>query len=215
MNKKKLGMTIGSLALVGAIAVGGTLAYLTSNSGPVTNTFTVGENVEIALDESAQTAPYEVEDTTETTKRVVFNNYEDVAPGQTLYKDPQVTVVNKDADQWVFMSVKLSDDVDVMDWSDQWTKLENESNEDYVVYYMHVNEQTTDSYTGTNEGNYTKEGTQLPKLFTNVQVKDTIVNDENKKLQNIEIKAAAIQYNGFEKVQDAYDYLGEHLTFNA
>lgn len=215
MNKKKLGMTIGSLALVGAIAVGGTLAYLTSNSGPVTNTFTVGENVEIALDESKQTAPYAVADTTETTKRVVFNDYVDVAPGQTLYKDPQVTVVNKEADQWVFMSVKLSDDVDVQDWSTQWEKLESECTDDYVVYYMHVDKDTADSYTGTNEANYIEQGTQLPKLFTKVQVKDTIVNAETKKLQNIEIKAAAIQYNGFENFQAAYDYLETHLTFNA
>ena len=39
-NKKKLITTIASLALVGAISIGATLAYLNAQSQQMTNTFT-------------------------------------------------------------------------------------------------------------------------------------------------------------------------------
>lgn len=41
-NAKQVAATMAACALVGAMAVGGTMAYLTDNEG-VTNTFTVGE----------------------------------------------------------------------------------------------------------------------------------------------------------------------------
>lgn len=43
MSKKKIALAVGSLALVGALAVGGTLAYFTAQTDSVTNVFT-GEN---------------------------------------------------------------------------------------------------------------------------------------------------------------------------
>lgn len=46
MNKKKAAMSLMSLALVGAVAVGGTLAFLTDTTGKVTNTFTMGKGYE-------------------------------------------------------------------------------------------------------------------------------------------------------------------------
>ena len=52
MNKKKLGVTLGSLALVGAIGFGATLAYLSDTAGTLTNTFVVGDNISIELDEA-------------------------------------------------------------------------------------------------------------------------------------------------------------------
>lgn len=48
-NKKKVAMTLAACGLMGAMAVGGTMAYLTDNEG-VTNTFTVGK-VQIDLTE--------------------------------------------------------------------------------------------------------------------------------------------------------------------
>ncbi len=53
-NKKKLVTTIASLALVGAISIGATLAYLHTNSQEMTNTFTPkdgGKNISIELRE--------------------------------------------------------------------------------------------------------------------------------------------------------------------
>jgi len=43
MNKRKLGLTVGAVALVGALSVGGTLAFLTGTTNTATNVFT-GDN---------------------------------------------------------------------------------------------------------------------------------------------------------------------------
>lgn len=56
MNKKKAAMSLMSLALVGAVAVGGTLAFLTDTTGKVTNTFTMGKGYE------DETVPVDPED---------------------------------------------------------------------------------------------------------------------------------------------------------
>ena len=68
--KKKITLLL-SLALAVAIGIGGTLAWLTDKTESKVNTFTVG-NIDIDL--------------TETT-----TNYK-MVPGQTIDKDPKVTV---------------------------------------------------------------------------------------------------------------------------
>lgn len=42
MKKTKLVTLLGAISLIGAIGAGSTFAYLTSTTGTVTNTFTVG-----------------------------------------------------------------------------------------------------------------------------------------------------------------------------
>ena len=42
MKKTKLVTMLGAISLIGAIGAGSTFAYLTSTTGTVTNTFTVG-----------------------------------------------------------------------------------------------------------------------------------------------------------------------------
>ena len=49
MKKAKLLTMLGAVALIGAIGVGSTLAYLSSTTDEVVNTFTVGE-VKITLE---------------------------------------------------------------------------------------------------------------------------------------------------------------------
>lgn len=91
MNKKKLAMSLTSLALVGAVAVGGTLAYLSSTSNWVNNTFSVGtgyipdgDHTGLWLDEKdivKSTPDQEV-------RTEKGNNYEDMMPGSVVEKDP-------------------------------------------------------------------------------------------------------------------------------
>ena len=50
MKARKILVSVAALALVAAISIGGTLAYLTSQA-TVTNTFSVG-NIKITLDEA-------------------------------------------------------------------------------------------------------------------------------------------------------------------
>ena len=50
-KNKKMFTMVGSLALVGAVAVGATLAYLSDNTSTITNTFTVGNNISVQISE--------------------------------------------------------------------------------------------------------------------------------------------------------------------
>ena len=93
--KKKLTMVV-SLLLVMALSIGGTLAYLTDKTEAITNTVTVG-NVKITLaetnvDEGSATA----------------NAYK-MIPGNTIAKDPKVTVDAQSEDCWLFVKVEGSE----------------------------------------------------------------------------------------------------------
>ncbi len=87
---KKILTIVISVALVAAIAIGGTLAYLTStaNDTVLTNTFVSGPGLSITLDESP------IDETTGLAKagaRVASNAYP-LIPGEAMDKDPLITV---------------------------------------------------------------------------------------------------------------------------
>ena len=83
--KKKLTLVV-SLLLVMALSIGGTLAYLTDTSETITNTFTVG-NVTISL---AETTGEEYK----------------IIPGDTVKKDPTITVGDKSEDCYVYALIE-------------------------------------------------------------------------------------------------------------
>lgn len=91
MNKKKLLPLILSVALIGAIGVGATLAYFT-DSEEATNVITMG-NVDIEL-----TEPSFPED-----KKV-----EDITPGEEIAKDPTITVKETSQDAYVRASIEIT-----------------------------------------------------------------------------------------------------------
>lgn len=101
MNAKKI-VTAGlALVMVAGISVAGTLAYLTSTTGPVTNTFTVGAGVDITLNEGQVGADGKFTDAGVT--RVTSNEYA-LAPGGSYDKDPTVHVTGDSC--WVFVTVE-------------------------------------------------------------------------------------------------------------
>ncbi|MBQ8258505.1 MAG: hypothetical protein IJY97_02990 [Clostridia bacterium] len=115
-----------SAVLLVVSTVFATMAYLTSKTGVVKNTFTVG-NVTITLDE-AKVDEYGVEVTPET--RVTENTYK-LIPGHVYSKDPTIHVATGSEDCWLF--VKVVDDIaDIQDATtveDQmttngWTEIE-------------------------------------------------------------------------------------------
>lgn len=95
MKKAKLLTMLGAVALIGAIGVGSTLAYLSSTTDEVVNTFTVGE-VKITLDET---------DINDSTKRTDKNTYVDMIPGSSYPKDPTVHVSADSEDCYVFVKI--------------------------------------------------------------------------------------------------------------
>ena len=86
------------LLVVGSIA--GTLAYMTSLTKTVTNTFTVG-NVAITLDESKVTVYGELDGNS----RVMANTYK-LIPGHNYVKDPTIHVAEGSEDCWLFVKVE-------------------------------------------------------------------------------------------------------------
>lgn len=120
--KKKATIAVVALALVLCFAIGGTLAWLVDNSGPVVNTFTYGDiNIELS------------ETTGEEYKMI---------PGNDITKDPKVTVEANSEACWLFVKVEKSDNYD--DYLENytiatgWTALDGVAG----VYYREVDAAT-------------------------------------------------------------------------
>ena len=113
MKKKLIALTAAFLLVIGA-AVAGTVAWLTDKTSKVENIFTVG-NIDIALAE------------TKTNFKMV--------PGETIAKDPKVSVKAGSEACWLFIKVEEGNKVaDFIDYTidPSWTKLED------GVYYREV-----------------------------------------------------------------------------
>jgi len=93
-----------ALVLVIGCTIGGTLAWLTANSGPVANTFVAGQIGDLELDEN---------DTASTTYDATKKQYI-VIPGMDITKSPKVTYTPTSADGTVpvdaYVFVKLTQD---------------------------------------------------------------------------------------------------------
>ena len=97
--RKVLLMACSALLLV-CLTVGATVAYLTATTGPVTNTFTVG-NVTITLDETkVDVYGVAVSPATKDTE----NTYK-LIPGHSYTKDPTVHVDSKSENAYLFVKV--------------------------------------------------------------------------------------------------------------
>mgnify|MGYP001551264842 FL=1 len=113
MKKKTLALVLALTLLVAGI-VGGTLAWLTDQTAEVKNTFTVGD-INIGLTET--TTDYKM------------------VPGNTIAKDPTVTVKANSEACWLFVKVTESanlDDFITYAIATGWTELEA------GVYYREV-----------------------------------------------------------------------------
>ncbi len=124
MKKKNILSLVLALALVAALAVGGTLAYFTDNDTEK-NTFTMG-HVDINLDESNG-------DKDKDGNEVWTDNgltYDKVLPGAELTKKARVTVQKGSADCYVMVKVDL-----VVDEKDKWNGTTGFKDEDIEKLY--------------------------------------------------------------------------------
>ena len=122
--KKKLTVSLAVLALVACMAAGATLAWLTAKTSSVTNTFTYGDiNIEL--------------------KETTGESYK-MVPGNTIAKDPKVTVKANSEACWLFVKVEKSTNFDefmTYGIADGWTKLDGVDG----VYYREVDSPTDDT----------------------------------------------------------------------
>ena len=105
MKKRTIALLMAVVLLFGTVA-GGTIAYLTTKSKVVTNTFTVGD-INIILDET-DTDNSKTEVTPDSNPvRDIANKY-DLIPGNTYVKDPKVTVEAGSESCYIFVKVEES-----------------------------------------------------------------------------------------------------------
>lgn len=175
--KKKIIVIVAVLAFMLCFVIAGTLAWLTDKTDEVKNTFTYG-NIDITL----------VETTGEEYKMV---------PGNTIEKDPAVTVKGSSEACWLFIKVNESDNLGGFisyTVASEWTPLDGVAG----VYYREVEASAEDQ--------------KFNVLADNkVMVKDTVTKTEMDALEKgtipaptLTFTAYAVQRAHFETAADAW-----------
>lgn len=190
-------MSAAACAMVGAMAIGGTMAYLTDNEG-ATNTFTVGK-VQVDLEEPG----WDPEEG------------KDIVPNEEVAKNPQVenTGVN---DALIFVTVdvpvknvtlvaadgtKGTKEPTELFWFKQTADAQNSFADNFNSNWVRLTDKETE---GTTDGSTTKyvfaynakvaKGATTSPLFDKVQLKNIIENEVTPgEAQNIVVKTYAIQ----------------------
>lgn len=178
MSKKMIAGLL-AVVLVLTTVIGGTLAYLTSTPAAVKNTFTVG-NVDITLTEEAGGENHEFH----------------MVPGQTITKDPKVTVTEKTTeDSYVFVKLDKSANYDTFlaepVLAEDWTRVEGETN----VWYRVV---TKDAETKT------FDVLQNNQLTVNSDVTNEQMTAAANAQPTLTVTAYAIQQAGFATAELAW-----------
>ena len=173
------------LAMVMAvcIGVGATLAYLFVETAPVTNTFTYGD-INITL--------------TETTG----NNYK-MVPGNTIAKNPKVTVKEDSEACWLFVKIEESGNFKnfmTYEIADGWTALPGETN----VYYREVPATEADTEFEVLKGNEVLVKATVLKTELNALTEGT--------MPTLTFTAYAVQKANVTSVADAWELVGTKGT---
>lgn len=176
MKKKTLALLL-ALVLVFGAAVGGTIAYLTDTTGPVTNTFTVG-NIDIDLDE------------TKTDFKMV--------PGCDIAKDPVVTVTANSEACWLFVKIDESENLDSFisySVASDWTQGDG-TNIPSNVWYRSVGASTTDQVFSVLTGDKVTVKTSVTKTMMDGLTDNT--------RPTLTFTACAVQSAGLDTAAAAY-----------
>ena len=186
MKAKKVLALVLCAALLVAGSVAATLAYLTSKTEVVTNTFSVG-NVTITLDE----AKVDENGKAVNGDRVTENSYK-LIPGHEYDKDPTVHVAAGSEESWLF--VKVVDEIaaiqDATTVADQmaanWTLVSGQTN----VYAYKT----------------TVVGGEDVDVFDGFKIKSDVKNDELATYagKTITVQAYAVQADGFDTAAEAW-----------
>ena len=168
-----------AMVMVVCISISATLAYLFVDTTPVENTFEYGD-INITLDESKDLALKMI-------------------PGNTITKDPAVTVLKDSEACWLFVKIDKSANFDnfmTYEIADGWTALPGETN----VYYREVPA--------------TEADTEFAVLKDNeVLVKATVLKTELNALTEgtmptLTFTAYAVQKDNVTSVADAWKLVG-------
>ena len=204
MKRKNMATMVTCIALVGAVAVGGTLALLTSNTPEVTNTFTIGNGypaTALTLDEAdvkRVTSGTEnfggyVVDEDAVPARVVTNDYDNLVADTTLAKDPTFHLAADSPDSWVIAKVTGVDALKAKDIT-----INGELPGDYGWLKLNIEDGTTTSitkYADLTDGYYVTKnivtaGNDTDDLFEELKVGTNVSRGE---LENIVVSGVAVE----------------------
>lgn len=212
MKKNKIMLSVVSGLLVAAVAVGGTLAYLSDKSNMVTNTFNVGAgyveedgHVGLWLDETdkiGEENPTVIDYEHRTESGVA---YDEMYPATVVAKDPTFHLTNGSTESYVFAEVKGLDAISAAGYffsaQPLATTIDPETS-DLNPNWVKV---ADDGVTGTTEfdglyiyktpvggENYSYE---MEPMFINVKLGAAVENDEFVKIteQTIQVRGVAVQ----------------------
>ncbi len=182
--KKKLVIGVTAFALLLCFAIGGTLAWLVAKSNTVVNTFTYGD-INISLSESE-------------------NLNLKMVPGNTITKDPKVTVKANSEACWLFVEIEKSSNFDTFmtyEIADGWTQLTGSTE---LVYYRQVSAKDAAQEFNVIKNNTVtvKDGVTKAMLNAFDTNKDgTLSAEEQKSLPTLTFTAYAVQMEGFNDSQ--------------
>ena len=172
MKKKILALVL-ALTLLVAGVVGGTLAWLTDRTAEVKNTFTVGD-INIGLTET--TADYKM------------------VPGNTIAKDPTVTVKANSEACWLFVQVTKSENLDTFITyaiAEGWTALSDVDG----VYYREVSASNADQTFSVLKGD---------AVTVNSDVTKEMLTAKDFANPTLTFKAYAVQKDNVASASDAW-----------
>lgn len=191
-----------ALVLLLGCGIGGTIAWLTANSGTVTNTFTVGD-INITLQEY----PFKVENGVTSTSELdksatpvqTINTYK-VVPGGSQPKEPFVTVVANSENCYVYVCVDnnltidqkvvVTYDINTTDWVQVATKTDDTTGAVTTLYRY------KDIVTMS-------DADQDKTVFTKVEYDDGIQKDvDSNNLKIGQLKDKTIVLNAFAHQSD-------------
>ena len=180
MKKKKLISLLTAVVLLGAVGVGATLAYFTDSEEKV-NIVTMG-HVDIELDEPN----YEGDEN---------NEIKDLTPGQTIVKDPTITLRDGSADAYVRATLEVTGYENITDAEGNIVVIDEL--DIHLMDGWYLNEE--DGYYYYNER--LTEGDQAV-LFDYVVIPVTWGNEVSGCSFKIIVSAEAIQADNFEPVRN-------------
>lgn len=130
--KKKIFIVVVSILSICSFLIGTSVAWLTSKTDEVINTFTYGD-INIKIEET---------DTQDNDDNEFTNEYK-MLPGNKITKDPKVTVLKNSEDSYLFVKITKSENFDdfmTYELVEGWTLVENTEN----VYVREVTKKDSD-----------------------------------------------------------------------
>lgn len=191
MTKKRFVTMATCIALVGAVAVGGTLALLTAQSNTVTNTFAVGEgftdpSTALVLNESPVTQEADGDYVSAAGSRVESNIYDQLVAGTTLFKDPKFDLTEGPT-SWIVAYIDNVDPKLSGTLGDGWIKVTGSG-----TYTTDKEDKTITGGTYYIYNTTVNAETDIPALFTQLTVGDGATGN----LSAMTIKGCAVQAVG-------------------